>query len=100
MVALVDCHDHGHVVALVDCPDHGHMVDIEDFHDNGHMFDLVDCHDHGHPQGLSQVVYSLDPEQNRLLEILLSITIDFYLNKVSLLYLLTFFAICQPRQWQ
>jgi len=32
-------------------------------------------------QGLSAVLYSLDPEQNKLLEVLLSITIDFYLTK-------------------
>ena len=34
-------------------------------------------------QGLSAVLYSLDPEQNKLLEVLLSITIDFYLTKVN-----------------
>ena len=34
-------------------------------------------------QGLSAVLYSLDPEQNKLLEVLLSITIDFYLTKVT-----------------
>ena len=88
------------MVDLVDWINHNHMVDLVDWidHDYMDMVDWVAWIQHGHPQGLSQVVYSLDPEQNRLLEILLSITIDFYLNKVSLLYLPTFFAICQPRQ--
>ena len=36
-----------------------------------------------HYQGLSAVLYSLDPDQNKLLEVLLSITIDFYLTKVK-----------------
>ena len=35
------------------------------------------------PQGLGQVVYSLDPEQNKVLETILNITIDFYLSKVE-----------------
>ena len=36
-----------------------------------------------HYQGLSAVLYSLDPDQNKLLEVLFSITIDFYLTKVK-----------------
>ena len=45
-----------------------------------------------HCQGLSAVLYSLDPDQNKLLEVLLSITVDFK-NKAARIRRYLFFWI-------